>query len=87
MALALIPTEHVIEAFETLVNTDFWADSPDNEFNTEKQALLNYFEITYIGKPGRTSSTRRHAPLFSISMWNMYQVTLDGKIVIHSTGW
>lgn len=81
MALALVPTDNVVKAFETLIESPFWEDNPADAFNKEKQTLLNYFEYTYIGKPGRTSNSKRHAPLFSITLWNMYQVTLDGKLL------
>ena len=81
MALALVPTDNVVKAFETLIESPFWEDNQEDAFNKEKQALLNYFECTYIGKPGRTSNSKRHDPLFSIKLWNMYQVTLDGKLL------
>lgn len=79
MALALVPVNDVVKAFEALVESSFWEDDPTDEFNKEKQALLNYFESTYIGLPGRTSNSNRRAPLFSIKLWNVYQVTLFGK--------
>lgn len=80
MALALVPVEDMIIAFEKLMEIPFWQDIEADEYNTQKQALLSYFESTYIGKPGRTPNSTRRSPLFAVAMWNMYQLTLDGTV-------
>ena len=55
----------VINAFE-VVSEDFLLDA---------QAVIDYFEDTYTGRlrPG----SHRRVPLFELSLWNMYNQTLD----------
>lgn len=79
MALAFVPTCDIVTVFEKLLLTVFWLDNEQNELNAEKQALLQYFESTYIGAPGRTSKSRRRIPLFALDLWNMYDVTLQSE--------
>lgn len=78
LALAFVPPEDVVEAFEQITSTEFWLDNEESEFNDEKQAFLNYFEATYIGKSGRNCRSQRKRPLFAIDLWNMYGLTLVG---------
>lgn len=78
LALAFLPRNKVISAYEILVVTPFFADDEHNDANTEKQQLLNYFETYYIGEPGRTQKCRK-TPRFPISIWNLYDITLEGK--------
>ena len=60
-ALAFLPTEDVIEAFENLSDDD---DIPDE--------FITYFETNYIGiNRGRGSRQRRSEPLFPIKIWNV----------------
>ena len=55
----------MIDAFEA-VSEDFPLDA---------QAVIDYFEDTYIGRlrPGG----HRRAPLFDMELWNMYNQTID----------
>ena len=64
-ALAFVPEANVIDAFEA-VSEDFPLDA---------QAVIDYFEDTYIGRlrPGG----HRRAPLFDMELWNMYNQTID----------
>ena len=64
-ALAFLPINDVVEAFETL-----------EEVMPEKaQPIMDYFEDTYIGRLRRRN---RRAPCFPISMWNMHErIILD----------
>ena len=64
-ALAFVPEADVIDAFEA-VSEDFPFDA---------QAVIDYFEDTYIGRlrPGG----HRRAPLFDMELWNMYNQTID----------
>ena len=64
-ALAFVPEADVIDAFEA-VSEDFPLDA---------QAVIDYFEDTYIGRlrPGG----HRRAPLFDMELWNMYNQTID----------
>ena len=64
-ALAFVPEPDVITAFEA-VSEDFPLDG---------QAVIDYFEDTYIGRlrPGG----HHRVPLFDLGLWNMYNQTLD----------
>jgi hypothetical protein len=48
-ALAFVPVNNVIQAYEATVSTDFWLDNDENDANIQKQTFLNYFEKNYIG--------------------------------------
>ena len=66
-ALAFVPVEGVVDAFEALC---------DNEvFPFEAQDVVDYFEDTWIGRPDR----RRHRrlPKFPLDMWNVHISVLD----------
>ena len=63
-AIAFCPVADVVDAFETLAE-----DSGD-----DYQGLMDYFEDTYIGRPGRR---QRWDPRFSHDMWNVNQRTLQ----------
>ena len=64
-ALAFVPEPDVINAFEA-VSEDFPLDT---------QAVIDYFEDTYIGRlcPGG----HHRVPPFELGLWNMYNQTLD----------
>ena len=63
-AIAFCPVADVVDAFETLAE----------DIGDDYQGLLDYFEDTYIGRPGRR---QRRDPRFSHDMWNVYQRTLQ----------
>lgn len=63
-ALAFIPSDEVVDAFETLQNT----------MPPEADPITDYFEDTYIG---RTRRRNRRAPRFPVSMWNMYDRVVE----------
>ena len=65
LALAFLPADEVVEAFEELEE-----GMPD-----ELENLVLYFEDTYIGRPRRRG---RANPLFPIPLWNMHERVLDG---------
>lgn len=81
MALAFVPPENVVAAFEALVRNDFWVDNEESPFNAEKQNLLSYFESTYIGSFARFTQTRKN-PLFAHKLWNMYDCTKKRKFLL-----
>ncbi|KAK9736154.1 hypothetical protein QE152_g12808 [Popillia japonica] len=61
-AVAFVPTESVVEVFETLCENGI--------FPPEAQEVVDYFEDTWIGGPHR----RQRRPLqFDLDMWNLYQ--------------
>jgi len=70
MALAFIPPVDVISVFEDLMNSPFFTDNID-----EIRDFLNYFEDTWIGRPGRRGL--RTAAIFPIPLWNVYRQALE----------
>lgn len=77
-ALAFVPENDVIRAYEAIVSGAFWAENDANEANNGKQLFLNYFEKNYIGAFGRTQNQGRKTPRFPIVLWNMYLITISG---------
>lgn len=73
-ALAFAPEGDVVELFEKLEASPFFEDDNEKEQNDEVQALLGYFEATYIGQQSRN---RRKRPLYNIAIWNMYDNTVN----------
>jgi hypothetical protein len=70
-ALAFVPTADVTAVFDELMESPFFT-----EHCTEVRELTNYFEDTWIGRPGRRGG--RDAPMFAIRLWNVHaQVTED----------
>ena len=68
-SLAFLPKEEVIDGFDELVDDD---DIP--------QALVSYFENTYIGPArGRGQRGRRLEPIFSIASWNVHGRCVRGE--------
>ncbi|XP_022171031.1 uncharacterized protein LOC111034225 [Myzus persicae] len=63
-ALAYVPENNVISAFESLLDSEFYRENEES-----LSGLINYFEDTWIGRPCRRA---RRAPLFSINVWNCY---------------
>ena len=63
-ALAFVPEDAVEDAFESLA---------DN-ISADAQPILDYFEDTIIGRPGRRN---RRGPVFSLHIWNMYDRTVQ----------
>ena len=62
--LAFSPPDHTIKWFERLIS--------EFDFPTE---IVDYFEDTYIGRPNLNGSRRN--PRFHVSMWNVYDRTVD----------
>ncbi|KAK9717832.1 MULE transposase domain [Popillia japonica] len=65
-AVAFVPTESVVEVFETL--------SENEIFPPEAQEVVDYFEDTWIGRPHRR---QRRPPQFDLNMWSLYQSILE----------
>ena len=66
--VAFVPTTNAIRAFESL--------SENFQFNAPAQAIIVYFEDTHIGRLHPGGQCRD--PLFPITVWNMYEQTLQG---------
>lgn len=78
-ALAFVPVNDVIRAYELIVSSVFWMENDENDANSEKQQYLNYFEKNYIGVMGRTQGQGRRKARFPIELWNMFELTVLGE--------
>ena len=68
-ALAFVPEDAVVEAFGKL------ADIPGQPIPDETDAVVHYFEDTYIGLP--RNRRPRLALKFALTLWNMHKRTQD----------
>ncbi|CAI6375723.1 unnamed protein product [Macrosiphum euphorbiae] len=67
LALEYVPENHVIDAFEELIDSPYYTDNENI-----LQPLIDYIEDTWIGRPmGRRKG--RRSPKYSISLWNCYE--------------
>lgn len=76
MALAYVPVDSVVEAYEELVSTPFFAEP--NEHKDAIESLLTYFQKTYIYDFDRFG--KKKPPLFPVNLWNVFELTLSGEI-------
>jgi len=68
--LAFIPVRDVANAFEELLNTQYFVDNEE-----VLQLIIDYFEETWIG---RTVRRRRRDPILPLEMWNCYnEIPMD----------
>ncbi|XP_034946419.1 uncharacterized protein [Chelonus insularis] len=74
MALPFLPTDDVICGYELIVGSDYY-----DRYNYELNTLLEYFEITWIGK-SRHNRRKRDKPRFNIKMWNCYKAVCNDYI-------
>lgn len=77
VALAFLPSEKVLEAYEELIGTDFFSEESESQYVGQIQALLGYFQSTYLYRLNRAGN--RKAPLFAIEVWNVFLTTLNGN--------
>ncbi len=68
-ALALLPTDTVVPAFEEAFDEDYPL------YDRRAQSVIDYFEDTYIGRSRRRG---RDSPLFPIGLWNVHERSLRG---------
>jgi hypothetical protein len=68
-ALTFVPIDNVA-SFEGLIDSPYFT-----EHNDLVQSSVNYFEDTWIGRPGRRNQCRN--PIFAHSLWNCYEATLE----------
>ena len=69
--MAFVPIADVTASFEDLMDSNFYETNSDI-----LRDLANYFEDTWIGRPGRRGRGR-NAPIFPHSLWNCYDASLD----------
>lgn len=61
-AIAFVPVDDVVAAFDTLIDTGY----PDHA-----EPVVNYFEDNFIGRPDRRGHRRN--PVFPLTLWNVNQ--------------
>ncbi|XP_014298070.1 uncharacterized protein LOC106693699 [Microplitis demolitor] len=71
MALAFVPIDDVIEAYEELIKSSFYQENA-----TILTDFVSYVERTWIGELSRLGN-KRTKPLFDLLLWNCYQAVLD----------
>lgn len=76
IALAFLPEDSVLEAYEELMGTDFFTDN-EPAYKAKLEEFLTYFQATYLFSFDRLG--QKKPPLFDISLWNVYSETLSGK--------
>lgn len=69
-ALAFVPVADVVNAFESLMDSTFYIENEE-----AIKDLTNYFEDTWIGRPGRRGG--RSDPIFQIALWNVNTSVLE----------
>lgn len=79
MSLAFVPLEHVEDAYEELIKTDFFSEESEGEYTVQIQTLVNYFQPTYMYSFDR--SGKKKQPLFPPEIWNVYETTLLGNSI------
>lgn len=72
IALAFVPEDSVLQAYEELMETEFFK-SGDEKID----ALLEYFQSTYIYRFDRKGVKKD--PMFPIKLWNVYENVLSGN--------
>lgn len=77
-ALAFVPKDKVIAAFELIIALPFFEYDESKPFCVEIQSVVDYFESTYIGRCVGSQGARRKA-LFPIDLWNMHDYVLKGN--------
>jgi hypothetical protein len=73
-ALAFVPVNDVVAAFEALVASEFFVVNAD-----ELEDILDYVQRTWIGRPAVIAGGARRAPRFSHRLWNCYTAMLNGQ--------
>jgi hypothetical protein len=68
--LAFVPIDDVVKSFEELTDSSFFTENSEI-----LNPLINYFEDVWIGR--FTRRNQRQNPMFSHSLWNCYESTLQ----------
>lgn len=75
-ALAFVPPDNVTDAFEELVETEFYSENNESQHKEQIQQLVAYFQATYVYRVDRRGV--KHPPLYPPALWNVYEQTLTG---------
>lgn len=78
-ALAYVPVDRVIEAFDELMGTDFFSENSTSPHCNAIQQLTTYFQNTYVYRITRTRQL--DAPLYKPEVWNVFDATLLGTYI------
>lgn len=70
-SLAFIPPNKVIEAFDELIETEYFIQNEEL-----LEPIISYFEDTWIGRLGRRG---RRGAYFNVDLWNCYQSVKDDQ--------
>lgn len=83
MALTFVPIHHVIDAYEEIIQSQFFIESVD-VFNES----ITYFEHTWIGERCQIRYNRKK-PLFNILLWNCYEDVINDSMRSNNSveGW
>lgn len=77
-ALAFVPPNDVVTAYDELIETEFFAETTESKYKRQIQELLLYFQTTYIYRLDRQGI--RQPPKFAPEVWNVYEQTLTGDL-------
>lgn len=77
-ALAFVPVDSVVAAYEELIQTDFYDENSESEYKDQIQTLLTYYQNTYIYRIDRKGTQK--PPLFPPPMWNVHDQVLTGNL-------
>lgn len=81
MALAFVPPDKVVDAFEYFERNSKLLNADQQKKDANLKAFVtNYFANHYIGKIKRNGN--RGKPQFKVDLWNVYESTLNGKETI-----
>ncbi len=82
LALAFVPVDYVVNAFEELMKTNFYRNNEE-----VLDGIISYFEWNWVGK--RLRSGNKRSPKHPISLLSQYDATLEGLPKTNSAieGW
>lgn len=78
-ALAFVPTDRVVDAFEELMTTDFYSENSTSKHRDAIQQLATYFQNTYMYRVTRMG--KQEEALYPPRLWNVFDATLCGKYI------
>lgn len=79
-ALAFVPIDRVVDAFDQLMETDFYSENSSSQHRGAIQQLATYFQNTYVYHVLRSGN--HEEPLHPPRVWNVFDATLCGKYII-----